>query len=263
MNGNHAGYSLLSALPHPYTLPVFQGLGANFQLVPGGSMNLACPADLSTPLPLLFPSALRAMGLPPVLSRWGDLEAVPPPSLRGSATAEISPPDFHLGQPFLSSSPFRRTGGRCQGIEDGRHPLRHGQASFTSPTCTDGDGEATVVDIGTDWSDTGSFHRETSLFNGKERMTTESQREEKAGSGDQVTTVEGIQRDVYDTTAVKRPLEGESPSSSEAKRYRTTYSAYQTKVLEGVFEEERYISRPQRAQLAAQLQLPENTIKVN
>ncbi|KAL7062484.1 hypothetical protein AAHC03_01366 [Spirometra sp. Aus1] len=261
MNGNHVGYSLLSALPHPYTLPMFQGLGPNFQLVPGGSMNLVCPADLSTPLPLLFPSTLRAMGLPPVLSRWGDLEAVPTPSLRSSAIAEISPPDFHLGQPFLSSSPLLRTGGRCQGIEDGRPPLRHEQASFTSPTCTDGDGEATVVDI--DWSSTGSFHRETSLVDRKERMTTESLGEEKEGSDGHVTTVEGAQRDLYDTTAVKRPLEGESPSSNEAKRYRTTYSAYQTKVLEGVFEEERYISRPQRAQLAAQLQLPENTIKVN
>lgn len=46
------------------------------------------------------------------------------------------------------------------------------------------------------------------------------------------------------------------------KRYRTTYSTQQSKILEEVFQGERYISRPQRAELAAQLQLPENTIKV-
>lgn len=57
--------------------------------------------------------------------------------------------------------------------------------------------------------------------------------------------------------------EGQIIAGGDPKRYRTTYSPYQSKRLEEVFQNEHYISRPQRAQLAAQLQLPENTIKVN
>ncbi|EUB64944.1 Segmentation protein even-skipped [Echinococcus granulosus] len=57
-------------------------------------------------------------------------------------------------------------------------------------------------------------------------------------------------------------MAGQMVVGRDIKRYRTTYSPYQSKVLEEVFQTERYISRPQRAQLATQLQLPENTIKV-
>lgn len=57
--------------------------------------------------------------------------------------------------------------------------------------------------------------------------------------------------------------EGQTVVGGDPKRYRTTYSPYQSRILEEVFQTERYISRPQRAQLATQLQLPENTIKVN
>ncbi|VEL22961.1 unnamed protein product [Protopolystoma xenopodis] len=49
----------------------------------------------------------------------------------------------------------------------------------------------------------------------------------------------------------------------QSKRYRTSYTHHQTKVLEASFRHERYISRPQRAQLAVELGLPENTIKVS
>ena len=56
--------------------------------------------------------------------------------------------------------------------------------------------------------------------------------------------------------------EGQIIAGGDPKRYRTTYSPYQSRVLEEVFQTEHYISRPQRAQLATQLQLPENTIKV-
>ncbi|KAL3309667.1 Even-skipped homeobox 1 [Cichlidogyrus casuarinus] len=55
---------------------------------------------------------------------------------------------------------------------------------------------------------------------------------------------------------------GTSSDYDTLKRYRTSYTQYQTKVLEESFHRERYISRPQRAQLAKELKLPENTIKV-
>ncbi|CDS40337.1 homeobox protein even skipped [Echinococcus multilocularis] len=58
-------------------------------------------------------------------------------------------------------------------------------------------------------------------------------------------------------------MAGQMVVGRDIKRYRTTYSPYQSRVLEEVFQTERYISRPQRAQLATQLQLPENTIKVS
>ncbi|VDM27801.1 unnamed protein product [Hydatigera taeniaeformis] len=57
--------------------------------------------------------------------------------------------------------------------------------------------------------------------------------------------------------------EGQMVAGGDPKRYRTSYSPYQSRILEEVFQTERYISRPQRAQLATQLQLPENTIKVD
>ncbi|VDK36419.1 unnamed protein product [Taenia asiatica] len=62
--------------------------------------------------------------------------------------------------------------------------------------------------------------------------------------------------------ATSGTTEGQTVVGGDPKRYRTTYSPYQSKILEEVFQTERYISRPQRAQLATQLQLPENTIKV-
>lgn len=62
----------------------------------------------------------------------------------------------------------------------------------------------------------------------------------------------------------KSKVEGEiNEGSADLKRYRTTYSPYQSRVLEEVFQSERYISRPQRNQLANRLHLPENTIKVD
>ncbi|KAM7540298.1 hypothetical protein Aperf_G00000022738 [Anoplocephala perfoliata] len=63
----------------------------------------------------------------------------------------------------------------------------------------------------------------------------------------------------------RKPKGGEEETtegSTDRKRYRTTYTPYQSKVLEEVFQSERYISRPQRSQLAHRLHLPENTIKV-
>ncbi|KAF8569936.1 hypothetical protein P879_02875 [Paragonimus westermani] len=57
-------------------------------------------------------------------------------------------------------------------------------------------------------------------------------------------------------------LHNDEETTDTTKRYRTSYSQQQIKVLEQIYVTERYISRPQRSKLATELNLPENTIKV-
>ncbi|TGZ62221.1 hypothetical protein CRM22_007552 [Opisthorchis felineus] len=80
------------------------------------------------------------------------------------------------------------------------------------------------------------------------------------------TTLNNFQKPSIAESSYKRRSADRSYTEDEhadlLKRYRTSYSQQQLRILEQTYQAERYISRPQRSKLAQDLKLPENTIKV-
>ncbi|KAF6770027.1 hypothetical protein AHF37_11883 [Paragonimus kellicotti] len=72
----------------------------------------------------------------------------------------------------------------------------------------------------------------------------------------------GAQVNGTDCQSINSESHNDEETTDVTKRYRTSYSQQQIKVLEKIYVTERYISRPQRSKLATELNLSENTIKV-